>query len=347
MVGANVQFDVDGRWNAHGQKTADRVESNFFQDGQKSSSLESGAFQVVRWFQQVDFNKQEDRQEDHNGSIGNTTNTCWNQISESRRWTMASCYLQLLPAFSFHISSPNQSPHAPGITAWIFPYPEVVKFNWLKVVYYRFMMAIGAQRKILKTPQLLNGSEKLESLEFADNFWVGPWRNQTNTNRSEGRIFKAFPVLPVKWLAKWDKMSVSDLPHIYLFMVWEGFLACLVPPSLHANSIPCYWPFRYLGNDAAGDLHKNWRILALGGDIGLASLIKHRLYWHDAGPKRRNTTRDPRFCHRMMMTLVTLMLHLWTTPSWNWMSHLFATCFKISSNVFQPSCPTRYWCQAS
>ena len=183
MVGANVQFDVDGRWNAHGQKTADRVESNFFQDGQKSSSLESGAFQVVRWFQQVDFNKQEDRQEDHNGSIGNTTNTCWNQISESRRWTMASCYLQLLPAFSFHISSPNQSPHAPGITAWIFPYPEVVKFNWLKVVYYRFMMAIGAQRKILKTPQLLNGSEKLESLSLPTTSGLGPGEiKQTQTD---------------------------------------------------------------------------------------------------------------------------------------------------------------------
>ena len=57
---------------------------------------------------------------------------------------------------------------------------EVVKFNWLKAVYYRFMMAIDAQRKILKNP---TASEKLESLEFADNFWVGPWRNQTNTKQ--------------------------------------------------------------------------------------------------------------------------------------------------------------------
>ena len=54
-------------------------------------------------------------------------------------------------------------------------------------------------------------------------------------------------------------------------MLWEGFLACLVPPSLHAKTV-----------SFATDHSDTW---------GMMQPVMHRLHWHDAGPKRRNTTK--------------------------------------------------------
>ena len=165
----------------------------------------------------------------HNGSIGNTTNTSL----KSNQWEPLVNYGQLLSS-TFPSLQPSQLSKSVTPCTWnhcmdISP-TEVVKFNWLKAVYYRFMMAIDAQRKILKNP---TASERLGKVGIPEvcRQLLGWALAKTNKHKQIWRAhLQSLPrvhwrknnclheVWPVKWLKKWDKMSVSDLPHIYLFM---------------------------------------------------------------------------------------------------------------------------------
>lgn len=177
---------------------------------------------------------------------------------------MASCYLQLLPAFS-HLSSPNQSPHAPGITAWIFPQPK-----WWSSTSWR-LCTIGSWWPLMlsvrswKTPQLLK-SWNPWSLPTTSGLGPGEIK-QTLVNRSEGRIFKADSQSPLKkkstvfmrfyvWNGSQSGIKwVCLICRTYISSCKRGF-SCLFGATLVTckNCIPCYWRFRYLGNDVACDL---------------------------------------------------------------------------------------------
>ena len=224
MVVANVQFDVDGRFILMGRK---RPIGSRWTKTHVDWNLEHS-----RWWD--GFNRGTSTSislagRSHNGSIGNTE-----YILKSNQWEPKVNYGQLLsstsPSLQLPSQLPNQSPHAPGITAWIFPQPK-----WWSSTSWR-LCTIGSWWPLMLSVR----SWKPHSFWTARKSWnpwslpttsrLGPGENKQTQSRSEGRIFKADSQSPLKkkQLSSWGenvwngwqsgiKLSVSDLPHICFF----------------------------------------------------------------------------------------------------------------------------------
>lgn len=193
MVVANVQFDVESKIYLMGKKRPIGSSPTSFRMDKNSSSLESGmpGGEMVSTGGLQQAGRSAGRS--HNGSIGNTTNTSL----KSNQWEPLVNYGQLLsstsPSLQLPSQLPNQSPHAPGITAWIFPQPK-----WWSSTGWR-LCTIGSWWPLMLSVR----SWKPHSFWTARKSWnpwslpttsgLGPGEIKQTQSRSEGRIFKAFP----------------------------------------------------------------------------------------------------------------------------------------------------------